>query len=74
LRELQDLDISHTTEMKQLDALVEEIKLKRWRKNQEISAQKSNQFENQRDIDRKENDLVHLRKEIERLSHESIEL
>ncbi|NIW78982.1 MAG: hypothetical protein GWN16_05735, partial [Calditrichae bacterium] len=60
--------------MKQLDALVEEIKLKRWRKNQEISAQKSNQFENQRDIDRKENDLVHLRKEIERLSHESIEL
>ena len=74
LMELQDLDISHTTEMKQLDALVEEIKLKRWRKNQEISAQKSNQFENQRDIDRKENDLVHLRKEIERLSHESIEL
>ena len=74
LNELQDLDISHTTEMKQLDALVEEIKLKRWRKNQEISAQKSNQFENQRNIDRKENDLVHLRKEIERLSQESIEL
>jgi chromosome segregation protein len=74
LNELQDLDISHTTEMKQLDALVEEIKLKRWRKNQEISAQKSNQFENQRNIDRKENDLVHLRKEIERLSQESSEL
>jgi len=74
LNELQDLDISHTTEMKQLDALVEEIKLKRWRKNQELSAQKSNQFENQRNIDRKENDLVHLRKEIERLSQESSEL
>ncbi len=74
LKELQDLDISHTTEMKQLDALVEEIKLKRWRKNQEISAQKSDQFENQRNIDRKENDLVHLRKEIERLSQESTEL
>ena len=74
LNELQDLDISHTTEMKQLDALVEEIKLKRWRKNQEISAQKSDQFENQRNIDRKENDLIHLRKEIERLSQESIEL
>ena len=74
LNELEDLDISHTTEMKQLDALVEEIKLKRWQKNQEISAQKSDQFENQRNIDRKENDLIHLRKEIERLSQESIEL
>ena len=74
LNELQDLDISHTTEIKQLDAAVEEIKLKRWQKNQEISEQKSNQFETQRGIDRTENDLVHLRKEIERLSQESAEL
>ncbi len=74
LGELQDLDISHTTEIKKLDASVEEIKLKRWQKNQEISEQKSNQFETQRNIDRIENDLVHLRKEIERLSQESLEL
>ncbi|MGD9044585.1 MAG: chromosome segregation protein SMC [Desulfobacterales bacterium] len=74
LNELQDLDISHTTEIKKLDASVEEIKLKRWQKNQEISEQKSNQFETQRNIDRIENDLVHLRKEIERLSQESGEL
>ena len=74
LSELQDLDISHTTEIKKLDASVEEIKLQRWQKNQEISEQKSNQFENQRNIDRIENDLVHLRKEIERLSQESLEL
>jgi chromosome segregation protein len=74
LSELQDLDISHTTEIKKLDASVEEIKLKRWQKNQEISEQKSNQFETQRNIDRTENDLVHLRKEIERLSQESLEL
>ena len=40
--------------MKKLDALVEEIKLKRWQKNQEISEQKSNQFETQRNIDRME--------------------
>jgi chromosome segregation protein len=51
-----------------------EIKLKRWQKNQEISEQKSNQFETQRKIDRNENDLVHLRKEIKRLSEESAEL
>ncbi|MGD9229159.1 MAG: chromosome segregation protein SMC, partial [Desulfobacterales bacterium] len=65
---------SHTTEIKKLDASVEEIKLKRWQKNQEISEQKSNQFETQRNIDRVENDLVHLRQEIERLSRESLEL
>jgi chromosome segregation protein len=74
LKELQDLDISHTTEIKKLDALVEEIKLKRWQKNQEISEQKANQFETQRNIDRMENDRVHLQQEIERLSEESVEL
>ncbi len=74
LNELQDLDISHTTKIKKLDASVEEIKLKRWQKNQEISEQKSNQFETQRNIDRYENDLVHLRQEIKRLSEESVEL
>ena len=74
LNELQDLDISHTTKIKKLDASIEEIKLKRWQKNQEISEQKSNQFETQRNIDRYENDLVHLRTEIKRLSEESVEL
>ncbi len=74
LRELQDLDISHTTEIKKLDASVEEIKLKRWQKNQEISEQKSDQYETQRNIDRTENDRVHLRSEVKRLSEESAEL
>ena len=74
LAELQDLDISHTTEIKKLDASVEEIKLKRWQKNQEISEQKSNQYETQRSIDRIENDRVHLRSEVKRLSEERSEL
>jgi chromosome segregation protein len=74
LKELQDLDISHTTEIKKLDALVEEIKLKRWQKNQEITEQKSSQFETQRNIDRFENDRIHLQQEISRLSEESLEL
>jgi chromosome segregation protein len=74
LRELQDLDISHTTELKKLDASVEEIKLKRWQKNQEISEQKSNQYETRRNIDRTENDRVHLRSEVKRLAQESAEL
>ncbi|MBW2486443.1 MAG: chromosome segregation protein SMC [Deltaproteobacteria bacterium] len=74
LCELQDLDISHTTEIKKLDATVEEIKLKRWQKNQEISEQKSNQYETQRSIDRIENDRLHLRGEVKRLSEEASEL
>jgi chromosome segregation protein len=74
LNEMQDLDLSQVTEIKKLDASVEEIKLKRWQKNQEISEQKSNQFETQRKIDRNENDRVHLRKEIKRLAEESAEL
>ncbi len=74
LRELQDLDISHTTELKKLDASVEEIKLKRWQKNQEISEQKSNQYETQRTIDRTENDRIHLISEVKRLAEESAEL
>ena len=57
-----------------LDAAIEEIKLKRWQKNQEIADQKSEKYDTQRDIDRKENDLAHLRNEIDRLDHESAEL
>ena len=37
IKELKDADIGHTSELKKLDAAVEEIKLKRWQKNQEIA-------------------------------------
>ena len=57
---LKDSDIAHSAELKKLDAAVEEIKLKRWQKNQAISTQKTRQFENQRRIDRAESDLSHL--------------
>ncbi len=74
LQELKDADIGHSSELKKLDAAVEDIKLKRWEKNQQIAEQKSLQHDNQREIDRAENDLTHLRGEIERLSREMIEL
>jgi len=70
LKDLKDTDIQQTTAMKRLDAAVEEIKLKRWKKDQEISEQKSSQFELQRTIDRTENDLSHLREDIERFTDE----
>jgi chromosome segregation protein len=73
-KQLKDADLGHSTELKKLDAAVEEIKLKRWQKNQEIAEQKSQKYEIQRDIDRLENDLAYLRKEITRLSQEAAEL
>ena len=71
---LNDADIGHSSELKKLDAAVEEIKLKRWQKNQEISERKSEKYETQRIVDRTENDLAHLRSDIERLARETGEL
>ncbi|MGD8291198.1 MAG: chromosome segregation protein SMC [Desulfobacterales bacterium] len=73
LKELKDADIGHSSELKRLDAAIEDIKLKRWEKNQEIAEQKSEKYETQRKIDRTENDLAHLRSEIKRLSDETTE-
>ncbi len=73
LKELKDADIGHSSELKKLDAAIEDIKLKRWEKNQEIAEQKSEKYETQRKIDRTENDLAHLRDEIKRLSREITE-
>jgi len=74
IKALKDADIGHTSELKKLDAAIEEIKLKRWQKNQKIAEQKSQKYDSQRDIDRTENDLAHLRNEIDRLDHEAGEL
>ena len=74
LQELQDAEVGHSSQLKQLDAAVEEIKLKRWQKDQEISAQKSTRYDLLRNADRAENDLDHLRKDIERLRQETGEL
>lgn len=74
LRELKDKDIAHTINLKKVDAAIEDIKLKRHQKDQEIAAQKSNKFDSQRKIDRTEADLAHLKTEIQRLHNESIEL
>ncbi len=73
LKDLKDADIGHSSELKKLDAAIEDIKLKRWEKNQEIAEQKSEKYETQRKIDRTENDLAHLRNEIKRLSREITE-
>ncbi|MEE4266024.1 MAG: chromosome segregation protein SMC [Desulfobacteraceae bacterium] len=74
IRELKDADIGHSSELKKLDAAIEEIKLKRWQKNQEISERKSEKYETQRIVDRSENDLAHLRTDIQRLAQETSEL
>ena len=74
LNSLKDTDIQHASKLKKLDAAVEEIKLKRWQKDQEISEHKSRRFECQRRMDRLDNDMAHLRQDKERLLSEIEEL
>ena len=74
LKDLKDSDFGHTSQLKKLDSAVEDIKLKRWQKNQEISTQKSRKFDLVRNIDRTENDLNHVRQDIDRLRTEADEL
>lgn len=74
LNTLADDDIAHSAKLNQIDAAVEEIKLKRSRKSEEISSQKSKLFEHQRSADRLENQLSHSREEIERLREEGASL
>ncbi|MDX9817604.1 MAG: AAA family ATPase, partial [Desulfococcus multivorans] len=74
LRGLKDADIAYTTRLNRLNAAVEEIKLRRSRKNQEISTQRSHKFELQRRIDRAESDLSHRKNEIDRLIQEAVNL
>ena len=72
--EINDVEVGQTSKLKKLDAAVEAIKLKRQQKTEEITAQKTQKFEAQRNIDRLENDLSHLRNDIERLAEEAKEL
>ncbi|MEJ2095967.1 MAG: AAA family ATPase [Deltaproteobacteria bacterium] len=74
LKQHKDVDIQHTTRLKRIDAAVEEIKLKRSQKNQEITRQKNERFEAQRSIDRMEAELDHSRSEIDRLAKETREM
>lgn len=70
LEGLQTRDLEHSSQLQQLEALSEEIKLNRMRKNEEISAEKARVFEARRAIDRIENDIAHTVKDIRRLTDE----
>jgi chromosome segregation protein len=70
LQQLQDTDLARSSEIKKLDAAVENIKLKQWEKNQEISSQKSHKFELQRNADRAETELSHFKTNLEQLKEE----
>lgn len=70
LRELKDEDVEHTSKLSKLDAAIEEIKIERATKNEELSSQKSNRFELQRRADKVENEVEHLKKNNEVLSAE----
>ena len=71
---LRDADTGYNTKLSKLDSAIEEIKLQRSQKNQQISDQKNSKFETQRHIDKIENDLTHLKSEAKRLLKEIEEL
>lgn len=71
---LKDTDSAQNAELKKLDAALEAIRLAHLRKNQQISEQKAQKFEMQRQIDKTENELAHLREDVERVTREVSEL
>ncbi len=74
LQQLQDEDLGHSNRIKSLDAAVQDTKLKRWEKNQEITAQKSRKHELQRQADRAETELSHSKADMQRFEDEIEEL
>jgi len=74
LDELKNTETSQVFSMKKIDATIEEIRLNRQQKNQQIADQKSERFELQRTLDRSENTRAHLHQEIDRLTGEITEL
>ncbi len=74
LKGLNDTDMGHSSRLQELDAAVEKIKVQRSQKNQEIEDYKSGRYEIRRTLDRMENDLAHLGKDVERLTHEIADL
>jgi chromosome segregation protein len=70
LESLKDSDLQQLSQIRTLDAAVEKIKINHWQNNQEISNQKAERFELQRQIDNSETGLEHLRKQKELLSDE----
>ena len=70
LKELKDADLQHTACIRQLDAAVEAIKIKRFQQNERISSQKNQMNDIQRTIDRLENDSLHLDNTARNLSEE----
>ena len=70
LQQLRDMDLSHASQIKKIDAAVETIKLERTQKGQEISELKTTRYDTQRGIDRFENDLTHARQEMDNLAEE----
>ncbi|MDY6903211.1 MAG: chromosome segregation protein SMC [Thermodesulfobacteriota bacterium] len=74
LTSLRDIDNKHASEIGRLDAAIEEIKLTKESKAQEISRQKEKAFELQRRIDKTENDLDYFRKDKSRLETETANL
>ena len=70
LLQLKDKDLSQTAQLRKIDTAIEKIRSQRTEKNQTIADQKAEHYECQRQLDRFENDLSHLRQEATSLQEE----
>ncbi len=74
LQEFKEKGSFHAEKLTELNEILERIKAERAKKDQEIAQKRGQKSDSQRELDRIENDLIHMRQEEQRLDHEIKEL
>ncbi len=74
LERLQSTEASHASQLQKVDAILEEIQLKRQQKHEEIAEEKGRLNELERSVNNRENDRKHLKETVLRLQGEVSDL
>lgn len=74
MERLQSTEASHTSQLQKIDAILEEIQLKRQQKHEEIAGEKGKLNELERSVNNRENDRKHLKETVSRLQGEVSDL
>lgn len=74
IKELQDREVAHTTQIRRHEDELERVRAERSRREAAVAARRDERFALQREIDRAERDLAHARETVERLTAEAAEL
>ncbi len=74
LERLQSTEASHTSQLQKIDAILEEIQLKRQQKHEAITVERGRLSDLERSVNNRENDRKHLKETVLRLQGEVSEL